>query len=55
MAKRKAGPLLAIGGVALVGALAYGAFFSGGTSVKALDTGGGALAAPTAPEAPKHK
>ncbi|HSP38114.1 MAG TPA: hypothetical protein VLR26_10205 [Frankiaceae bacterium] len=52
MAKRKTGPLLAVAGVAVVGALAYGTVMSGGSSVKVADPGGGAVAATTPPPAP---
>jgi hypothetical protein len=52
MARRKAGPLLAVAGVVLVGAIAFGTVTSGGGSTKVADRGGGTVPASAAPEAP---
>jgi hypothetical protein len=52
MARRKGGPLLAVAGVALVGAIAYGTVTSGGSSPVVADRGGGPVPASSPPEAP---
>jgi len=53
MAKRKAAPLIAVAGVVVVGALAFGTFAeSGGSSVKVADPGGGAVPPSPGPPAP---
>jgi hypothetical protein len=52
MARRKVGVPLAVAGVVLVAALAYGTFFSGGSNVRVVDAGGGATPAASAAEAP---
>jgi hypothetical protein len=52
MAKRKLGPVVAVVGVVVVGALAFGVFSETGQSIKTADAGGGALPAAAAPEAP---
>lgn len=52
MARRKVGSLLAVAGLAVTGVLAYGAFFSGGSTVRTVDTGGGAAPAASATESP---
>lgn len=53
MAKRKAGPLLAVAGVAVVGALAFSTLSDGGGSKTTVaDTGGGAVLASPPPPAP---
>jgi hypothetical protein len=52
MARRKGGPILAVAGVALVGAIGYGAITSGGSSVTVADRGGGPVPGASGPEAP---
>jgi hypothetical protein len=52
MARRKGGPLLAVAGVAVIGALAYGTLSSGSSSMKVADPGGGNPTASAAPPAP---
>jgi hypothetical protein len=52
MAKRKAAPLIAVAGVVVVGALAYGTFAESGGQVKVADPGGGAVPPSPAPPAP---
>lgn len=52
--RRKAGPILAVAGVVVVGALAYSTISDsgGGKKMKVADTGGGAVAASPGPPAP---
>jgi hypothetical protein len=51
--RRKAGPILAVAGVVVVGALAYSTLSdSGGSKTKVADTGGGAVSASPGPPAP---
>ncbi len=51
--RRKAGPIVAVAGVVLVGALAYSTLSDGGgKKTKVADTGGGAVAASPGPPAP---
>jgi hypothetical protein len=52
MARRKGGPLLAVAGVALVGAIAVGTFTSSGGSSVVADRGGGPVPGASPPEAP---
>lgn len=52
MARRKGGALIGVAGVALLGAVVYGATASGGSTVKSADAGGGAVPGPSGAPAP---